>query len=266
MKNKFILTSALALALMLTGCGGGSTNETAPAADNAVDTVADTVADTAAGLSESAAADTEETTEETTKEATEETTEAAGEEDDDISRETGKYYDGVFHGNGYTLKIDSDVWMDISVMIDYARKAANNSDIDFGIDFTDEQYSDVYDGMFICPDSNGANFNITVVDIGMDMNIADEDIAELYSALIEQQYAALEGCTFYGCQTDSAGGYDCLKAEVEMTNKGVTMRMAQYCFWENKKQIAITFTATPDEYDEMLPEFEKVLNTVSFKG
>ncbi|MDE6593392.1 MAG: hypothetical protein K2K57_10080 [Oscillospiraceae bacterium] len=261
MKNKFILTSALALALVLTGCSGGNTEETVPA-DNAVDTVADTIADTAADLSESAAADTEET--EVVTEKTEEEADSADEDDDDNFGETDKFYDGVFHGSGYTLAIDGDTWMDISAMMDYVRKAANDSDIDFGIDFTDEQYSDAYDGMFICPDSEGANFNMTVVDIGMDLNIADEG-AELYGAIIEQQYSAVEGCTFYGCELDSAGDYDCLKAELEMTSSGVTMRMVQYCFWENKMQMVITFTATPDEYEDMLPEFKKVLDSVEFE-
>ncbi len=255
MKNKFILTSALALALMLTGCSGGTTEENAPA-DNAVDTIADTAAD----LSESAAADTEEP-----DAATEEETDSSNGSDNRNFGETDKFYGGVFHGNGYTLKIDGDTWVDISAMIDYVRQAANDSDIDFGIDFTAEQYSDAYDGMFICPDSEGANFNMTVVDIGMDLNIDDEG-AELYGAIIEQQYSAVEGCTFYGCETDSAGGYDCLKAELEMTSSGVTLRMVQYCFWENQKQMVITFTATPDEYDEMLPEFKKVLDSVSFEG
>lgn len=275
MKNKFILTSALAISLMLTGCGGGNTGETAPA-DNAVDTVADTVADTAADtvadtiadtaadsaadLSESAAADTEEP-----EAAAEDETDSANGSNAGNFGETDKFYGGVFHGNGYTLKIDGDTWVDISAMMDYVRQAANDSDIDFGIDFTDEQYNDAYDGMFICPDSEGANFNMTVVDIGMDLNI-DAEGAELYGAIIEQQYAAVEGCTFYGCGIDSAGGYDCLKAELEMTSSGVTLRMVQYCFWENKMQMVITFTATPDEYEKMFPEFKKVLDSVSFEG
>ena len=163
------------------------------------------------------------------------------------------------------MSVDSDVWIDFSAMKNYVMQAAKESDIDLGIDFTDEQYSDAYDGMFICPDSEGANFNMTVIDMGMDLNIADEG-AELYGAIIEQQYSAVEGCTFYGCETDSAGGYDCLKAELEMTSGDVTLHMVQYCFWENKMQMVITFTATPDDYEEMFTEFKKVLDSVSFEG
>ncbi|MCM1577217.1 MAG: hypothetical protein NC078_00270 [Ruminococcus sp.] len=254
MNRKIILP--IILMLSLTACGGGNTEETSPA-ESPETSAAETVSQTESETSSETVTETETADTEPAEEAADDNA------DNGISGDTDKYYGGIFHGSGYTLKVDGGVWTDMSVMIDYVKEKANDVDLDIGIDLTAEQFDDVYDCMFICPGSSGANFNVTVMDMGVDIDI--NEAAELYGTIIEQQYSAIDGVDFFGSEITSAGGYDCLKTELEMTSGDTELRMAQFCFWENQAQVVLTFTAQSDEFGSMFTEFEKVLNSVSFE-
>lgn len=259
MKIKFML-AGLAATVMLTGCGGDNSSDMADVVETSDDTsYSESTANIETEADTSAKADAAGESQET--DVTGEVTNDTAVKTDEQEAGGGKFSDGVFHGSGYTLTVDEDVWVDMDFMIDMISQSAEGTLSDYGFDFTAEQYSQLYDGMFVCPGSSGANFNMTVVEMGMDMEIS----AELFGSILEQQYSAIEGCEMLACEDEAVGDYKSVKAEVKMTADDVTLKMRQNCFWENGKQVVITYTAQEEEFDGLLPDFEKVLESIEFE-
>lgn len=240
MKRKFIIAGVMAM-LMLSGCGGENSG------DAGVTEAADT------SYSESSAEIRTESETDVTEEVTEE--EMTGEEavTDDTSAESGeetvteeKLSDGVFRGSGYTLEFDGSKWTDIA---EFMEGSVNLNT------------AEGFDGMFVRADGSGANMTFISLNAQLPADITAED----YLKEMERQYSEAEGLELINCEDCTVGGNKCIKSLTENSAVGAKLKAVQYMFPRDSAAVVMTFTAGEDEWDELLPEFEAVVNSIEFE-
>jgi len=221
------IIAACAALMMLTACGAKPENTPADAA-----TDADTAVQTEAAAETEAAAQTEAAAE------TEAQTEAQA-----------AASDGAYSGNGYTLSIDSAKWINGNEMMDAAAAVADEVD-------------EMCDAVFYYSDGNGgitpSNFNVVTQDLGVDMAM-DPDT---FGPIMEQSFNEMEGYSCTGWEGKEINGNTALVVDIDATQMDVTMKMTQYMFIKGGKQIVVTFTAFPDVYDSVKPDFDAVVNSI----
>lgn len=244
MKKLLIAAMSILIITAFSACGSStSTEETTP------ETTAEASAETTAAKTP-AEPEVETTNEvETTTEAeTESATEAVAAE-------------SIYRGNGYTIDVDSDVWVDFSSYIEEVSKYADEKDL--GLNITSEDIQNVGDSMFMYLPNPEVNFNVTRTEIG-DLG-ADFDLS-LYGDLMENQYSQINGCTYLGDEVITVNGNKCLKLDIAASAEvfGNDLKMSQYVFLNGTIQYVVTYTAGVDSYDSALPDFEKMLNTITF--
>ncbi|MDE6132246.1 MAG: hypothetical protein K2G04_02545, partial [Oscillospiraceae bacterium] len=162
----------------------------------------------------------------------------------------------LYSGSGYTVKVDSEKWMDASEYVKLISEYAEDTDI--GLNLTAEDIQNMNDGMFYHASGDGTNFNIVCNAIGNTDGINISDGEEL----MKEQYEAV-GITWIGSEVTAINGVDWLKINVEMSMEGTAMKMLQCMALANGNQYVLTFTADTDKYDGAISDFEAVLN--SFK-
>lgn len=240
MKRKFIIAGVMAM-LMLSGCGGENSG------DAGVTEAADT------SYSESSAEIRTESETDVTEEVTEEEMTGEAAVTDDTSAESGeetvteeKLSDGVFRGSGYTLEFDGSKWTDIA---------------EFMEDSVNLNTAEGFDGMFVRADKSGANMTFISLNVQLPADITAED----YLKEIDQQYSEAESLELISCEDCTVGGNKCIKALTENTAAGAKLMALQYMFPRDSAAVVMTFTAGEDEWDELLPEFEAVVNSIEFE-
>lgn len=189
-----------------------------------------------------------------TETETETNTETEAEDNDSQAAAAGNTY----RGNGYTMTINSEKWVDGS---EYLKLVSEyTEELDMGLDVSAEDIENLNDGMFFHADLSGSNFNIVCSEIG---NLgSDFDISQ-FGDLMEEQYTAA-GFTYLGDEVFERNGKNWLKIEVEADQMGTAMRMLQYMALNGVNQYVVTYTSDKDIYDEALSDFEEVFNTFEF--
>lgn len=246
MKRKFIIAGVMAM-LMLSGCGGENSG------DAGVTEAADTsYSESSAEVRTQSEADVTEA-ENVTEEVTEEDMTEEEAVTDDTSAESGdeavteeKLSDGVFRGSGYTLEIDGSKWTDIA---EFMEGSVNLNT------------AEGFDGMFVRADKSGANMTFISLNVQLPADITAED----YLKEIEQQYSEAESLELISCEDSTVGGNKCIKALTENTAAGAKLMALQYMFPRDSAAVVMTFTAGEDEWEELLPEFEEVVNSIEFE-
>lgn len=240
MKRKFIIAGVMAM-LMLSGCGG----------ENSGDAEVTEAADTS--YFESSAEIRTESETDVTEEVTEEDMTVEKAVTDDTSVESGdeavteeKLSDGVFRGSGYTLEFDGSKWTDIA---------------EFMEDSVNLNTAEGFDGMFVRADKSGANMTFISLNVQLPADITAED----YLKEIEQQYSETESLELISCEDCTVGENKCIKALTENTAAGAKLMALQYMFPRDSAAVVMTFTAGEDEWEELLPEFEEVVNSIEFE-
>ena len=238
MKKLLIAAMAVLTITALSACGNESAvNDETTASDISVTTIA------TEGVDE----DTE--TEDTTSE-----TEA--EENNAVAAE-GE----LFQGTGYTLSINSEKWLDMTEYIEEISKTAEDMDIVEGFDA--ESLNNMGDAMFYYSADMASNFNVVTQEVG---DLGDNFDMSLLNDVIEAQYSQINGCTYLGGEVITVNGYDCFKAEISADASvfGADLKMAQCMFINGTSQYVVTFTAGTENFDSVYPEFEAVLNSLTF--
>lgn len=226
MKSKYMLAAALCLCLCFTGCGSAEEAEENNA-EAATETVAEALPETFL--------ETERSVSETEAELS----------DDDASNDE-EASGNLFHGSGYTLEIDGSKWTDIAEFMEGS---------------VELNTADGFDGMFIRADDSGANMTF----ITLNAALPSEINADTYSKEVEQQYSEVQGLTLVSCQDCTLGDNKCIKTVTENDNGGDLLKAVQYFFPGNKTVLVMTFTAAESDWEELLPEFERVLFSLKFE-
>lgn len=60
-------------------------------------------------------------------------------------------------------------------------------------------------------------------------------------------------------------GNKCIKTLTENTSDSAKLKAIQYMFPRDSAAVVMTFTAGEDEWEELLPEFEAVVNSIEFE-
>lgn len=110
---------------------------------------------------------------------------------------------------------------------------------------------------------SASNFNIKQDDMGMDMDMSAE-MMEIFALSVKEEYDNTDGVTFLDWSAYSKKD-DVLLINSEAEYMGIKMKVQQYCFMKSGKMSILTFTATNDCFDAMIPEFEAVVNTAYYE-
>ncbi len=250
MKKKiFAAILAVLTAASMAACGNSGNDVTDVTTSAATETETNTETDGTETETETEATETN-----TETDMTETNTETEAEDNDRQAAAEGNTYSG----NGYTMTINSEKWVDGS---EYLKLVSEySSELDIGLDVSAEDIENLNDGMFFHADLSGANFNIVCNEIG---NLgSDFDISQ-FGDLMEEQYTAA-GFTYLGDEIFERNGKNWLKVEVETEQMGTAMRMLQYMALNGVNQYVVTYTSDKDIYDEALSDFEEVFNTFEF--
>lgn len=266
--NRIIAAAAaLLMALSFSACSSEdeSLQENADPSVTSIEASDETTAETKASVTEK---DTEiEKTEETTAEkseteeasATEAETEASSSVTTDAATEAVS--EDIFQGDGYTLIIDGEKWMDYSEYIyEISQLAEEMLELE---NITAEDISKVAKGVYIRKDNLNVNFNIGVTDLGGNV----EDIGyDVYRDMMKEHYESQDGVKYIGDEIFDANGIDCLKLTVETTSDDLNThnKVSQYIFLHGTAQYVFTFTAEYSHYDSELAEFEKIVKSIEF--
>ena len=246
MRKKIIALTALLALTAFSGCkSAGTTDVTTPVTTTTAE-ITTTTAEITTTTAETTTTTAETTTVETT---TAETTTTAAEDPN------------LFRGTGYTISVD-DVWLDCTEYLDSIAELAEGTDFAQEINVTAEQMQELGDAVFY-HSLYGSSFNVVISDTGQEMN---EFALLQLSIIIKEQYSSGTGYSCQSCERVTVNGYRGLK--VDLTSKdpatNADLKLVAYLFYPGTKQIGFTFSAFAEEFDTVVVDFEKVLNTVSF--
>lgn len=107
------------------------------------------------------------------------------------------------------------------------------------------------------------NFNIKQDDMGMDMDMSAE-MMEFFALSVKEEYDTTDGVTFVDWSAYSKKD-DVLLINCEAEYMGLKMKVQQYCFLKAGKLTIMTFTAYDDCFDDMVPEFEAIVNSAYYE-
>lgn len=245
MKKLLIAAMSILIITAFSACGSSTSPE---------ETTAETTAEAAAEITEaetSAETESETTTEAETTTETETETEAAS--------------TNVFRGNGYTLSIDSETWMDASEYISLVAQWAENTDSAQDIDLTAEDMENASDAMFYHTGISGTNFNVVITEVG-NVGVLDKEMLEMLGEAVKTQYSNMTGFIFESYEIVKVNGYDSLKINMSTDAAvfGAELKMTAYMFYNGTKQYVITYTAGVESYDSGFADFETVLDSFTF--
>lgn len=248
MKKKiFAVILAVLTAASMAACGNGETG------GNGGNDVPDVTVSDEITENNSETEETESETESETETETESETEQESEDEDGNADATG----AVYSGNGYTMVIDEEKWLDAS---EYLKMISEYSaELDTGLDVSAEDIQNMNDGMFYHTNQDGTNFNIVKTDVG---NTGDVDLSQLAEAL-KQQYEAA-GMTWIDYEINEFDGREWLGVYVETNMSGTDMQMLQYFAIKDGSEYVITYTSGKDLFDACRSDFDEVMNSFKF--
>ena len=87
---------------------------------------------------------------------------------------------------------------------------------------------------------------------------------EFFALSVKEEYDTTDGVTFLDWSAYSKKD-DVLLINCEAEYMGIKMKEQQYCFMKSVKMSILTFTATDDCFDAMVPEFEAVVNSAYYE-
>lgn len=248
MKKKiFAVILAVLTAASMAACGNGETG------GNGGNDVPDVTVSDEITENNSETEETESETESETETETESETEQESEDEDGNADAAG----AVYSGNGYTMVIDEEKWLDAS---EYLKMISEYSaELDTGLDVSAEDIQNMNDGMFYHTNQDGTNFNIVKTDVG---NTGDVDLSQLAEAL-KQQYEAA-GMTWIDYEINEFDGREWLGVYVETNMSGTDMQMLQYFAIKDGSEYVITYTSGKDLFDACRSDFDEVMNSFKF--
>lgn len=250
-KKIFAVILAVLTAAAMAACGSGETD------GNGGNDVTDVTASEETTENNSETEETESETESETETETETETESETEQESEAEDGNADAAGDVYSGNGYTMVIDEEKWLDAS---EYLKMISEYSaELDTGLDVSAEDIQNMNDGMFYHTNQDGTNFNIVKTDVG---NTGDVDMGQL-AEVIKQQYEA-SGFTWLDYEINEFDGREWLGVYVETNMSGTDMKMLQYFAIKDGSEYVITYTSGKDLFDAGRSDFDEVMNSFKF--
>lgn len=163
----------------------------------------------------------------------------------------------LYSGNGYTVEVDSEKWMDASEYVNMLSEYAEDNNLTQNL--TAEDFQNMNDGMFYHTNGDGTNFNIVCNAVGNTDGVSIGDGAEI----MKEQYEAA-GITWLDSEVVTINGLEWLKINVEMSMEGTNMKMLQCMALANGNQYVVTYTSGKDLFDACRSDFDEVMNSFKF--
>lgn len=290
MKKIFILSMAVMMLMSFTACSKKEEPQTPDTTTNAlteytVDTeeteeiTDETIPEETEAPKETTTAAPEETTvpeettavpEETTTEITTAATTVAETTTAATTQATTQAVSAVstVKGKGYSFKIDSAKWMDISAYIDVISKEAEKLGQN-KINITAEQIKAANDYIYFHTNNRNVIINVASTKVGDTSNVdfSNAAIKMLFSETMREQYEKV-GFTYVGDKVTTVAGKQCFVMTIEAPKSVVggayDAKSTAYVFFVGEYQYVVTCTAPKGEFDTYKGDFDAVLSTFAF--
>ena len=171
-------------------------------------------------------------------------------------------------GNGYSFKIDSAKWMDISAYIDAISKEAEKLGQN-KINITAEQIKAANDYIYFHANNRNVIINVASTKVGDTSNVdfSNAAIKMLFSETMREQYEKV-GFTYVGDNVSKVAGKQCFVMTIEVPKSVVggayDAKSTAYVFFVGEYQYVVTCTAPKGEFDTYKGDFDAVLSTLAF--
>lgn len=171
-------------------------------------------------------------------------------------------------GKGYSFKIDSAKWMDISAYIDVISKEAEKLGQN-KINITAEQIKAANDYIYFHANNRNVIINVASTKVGDTSNVdfSNAAIKMLFSETMREQYEKV-GFTYVGDKVTTVAGKQCFVMTIEAPKSVVggayDAKSNAYVFFVGEYQYVVTCTAPKGEFDTYKGDFDAVLSTLAF--
>ena len=171
-------------------------------------------------------------------------------------------------GNGYSFKIDSAKWMDISAYIDAISKEAEKLGQN-KINISAEQIKAANDYIYFHSQNRNVIINVASTKVGDTSNVdfSNAAIKMLFSETMREQYEKV-GFTYVGDKVTTVAGKQCFVMTIEAPKSVVggayDAKSNAYVFFVGEYQYVVTCTAPKGEFDTYKGDFDAVLSTLAF--
>ena len=171
-------------------------------------------------------------------------------------------------GKGYSFKIDSAKWMDISAYIDVISKEAEKLGQN-KINITAEQIKAANDYIYFHANNKNVIINVASTKVGDTSNVdfSNAAIKMLFSETMREQYEKV-GFTYVGDKVTTVAGKQCFVMTIEAPKSVVggayDAKSNAYVFFVGEYQYVVTCTAPKGEFDTYKGDFDAVLSTFAF--
>lgn len=203
----------------------------------------------------------ETTTPEETEVVTEETT---------VSEETeiegGNASSTILKANGCAIKIDGSEWLDVMGYIEAMKSVSGETD---ELNALAEKVKSTCDGAYYHANLSGTNFTVVSAEVGeqaSQMDLSDNIIAGMLASALETELSK-SGMNVVDVEMIKYNGNPSLVITTDspaMITGTVDMRAQMCIFYEGTHQYMITFTSEKATFDEYKPDFEKVMDSITF--
>ena len=171
-------------------------------------------------------------------------------------------------GKGYSFKVDSAKWMDISAYIDAISKDAEKLGQN-KINISAEQIKAANDFIYFNAKNINVVFNAASTEVGdtSKLDLSNATIKAIFSESMREQYEKV-GFTYVGDKVTTVAGKQCLVMTIEapagVTGATTDMRAQAYVFFVGNYQYVFTYTASKSDFNTYKADFEEVLSTLTF--
>lgn len=171
-------------------------------------------------------------------------------------------------GKGYSFKIDSAKWMDISAYIDAISKEAEKLGQN-KINITAEQIKAANDYIYFHANNRNVIINVASTKVGDTSNVdfSNAAIKNFFSANMREQYEKV-GFTYVGDNVSKVAGKNCFIMTIEAPKSVVggeyDAKSTAYVFFVGEYQYVVTYTAPKGEFNTYKGDFDAVLSTLTF--
>ena len=171
-------------------------------------------------------------------------------------------------GKGYSFKIDSAKWMDISAYIDVISKEAEKLGQN-KINITAEQIKAANDYIYFHANNRNVIINVASTKVGDTSNVdlSNAAIKMLFTETMREQYETV-GFTYVGDKVTTVAGKQCFVMTIEAPKSVVggtyDAKSNAYVFFVGEYQYVVTYTAPKPYFDTYKGDFDAVLSTFTF--
>lgn len=171
-------------------------------------------------------------------------------------------------GNGYSFKVDSAKWMDITAYIDVISKEAEKLGQN-KINISAEQIKAANDYIYFHANNRNVIINVASTKVGDTSNVdfSNAAIKMIFSETMREQYEKV-GFTYVGDKVSKVAGKNCFVMTIEapksVTGGAYDAKSNAYVFFVGEYQYVITYTAPKQDFDTYKGDFDAVLSTFAF--